>query len=249
MPGYTHAPTLRGGKPVDPDQPLLHFEAFVEQVLTWVHHWNHDNTLKCLQGQTPRQAWDADPTLIDTVAAEDLHTYTLERHGKPLTINNSGVRWRKRNYIADWMHGRVGEKVHLRYLPHHDHRVELYDPHTGRHLGPAVMAQQATREQALSLKQARRREADRLRARLKKAEKNRNIRYAAATRPAPPVPLDVMSEEETLEHLRTLDGFTPAAEALPDLIQLPEPDAELTLPLGASPAPSPTQTTPPKDRP
>ncbi|QWQ45376.1 ISNCY family transposase [Streptomyces sp. YPW6] len=27
-----------------------------------------------------------------------------------LTINNGGVRWRKRNYIADWMHGRVGER-------------------------------------------------------------------------------------------------------------------------------------------
>ncbi len=53
MPGYTHAPTLRGGKPIDPDQPLLHFEAFVEQVLDWVHHWNHENTPKSLNGQTP----------------------------------------------------------------------------------------------------------------------------------------------------------------------------------------------------
>ncbi|MEV6886156.1 Mu transposase C-terminal domain-containing protein [Streptomyces sp. NPDC051135] len=249
MPGYTHAPTLRGGKSVDPDQPLLHFEAFVEHVLTWVHHWNHENTLKSLDGRTPRQAWDADPALIDTVRAEDLHTYTLERHGKPLTINNSGVRWRNRNYIADWMHGRVGEKVDLRYLPHHDHRVELYDPHTGRHLGPATMTAQATPEQALSLKQARRREADRLRAQLKRAEKNRNERYAAATRPAPPVPLDTMPEEEALEHLRTLDGFTPAAEALPDLIKLPEPDAALTRPLDPRTTPPSTPPTPPEDQP
>ncbi|GAA2932894.1 Mu transposase C-terminal domain-containing protein [Streptomyces enissocaesilis] len=249
MPGYTHAPTLRGGKPVDPDQPLLHFEAFVGLVLQWVHRWNHENTLKSLRGQTPRQAWDADPALIETVTAEDLHTYTLERHGKPLVINNGGVRWRQRNYIADWMHGRVGEKVSLRYLPHHDHRVELYDPQSGRHLGAAVMAEQATREQSLSLKRARRREADRLRAQLKKAEKNRNTRYAAATRPAPPVPLDVMPEEEALEHLRALDGFDPAAEALPDLIQLPEPDAEWTLPIAPNTAPPPQPPTHPKDQP
>uniref|UniRef100_UPI003C7B3FB4 Mu transposase C-terminal domain-containing protein n=1 Tax=unclassified Streptomyces TaxID=2593676 RepID=UPI003C7B3FB4 len=249
MPGYTHAPTLRGGKPVDPDQPLLHFEVFVGLVLEWVHHWNHENTLKGLGGQTPRQAWDADSALIETVTAEDLHTYTLERHGKPLTINNGGVRWRNRNYIADWMHGRVGEKVHLRYLPHHDHRIELYDPQSGRHLGAAVMAAQATQEQTRSLKQAQRREADRLRAKLKKAERNRNVRYAAATRPAPPVPLDVMPEEEALEHLRALDGFDPTAEALPDLIRLPEPDAGLTSPLTPSTAPSPHPPTHPEDQP
>ncbi|WP_329167870.1 Mu transposase C-terminal domain-containing protein [Streptomyces sp. NBC_01685] len=231
LPGYTHAPTLRGGKPVDPDQPLLPFEEFVRLVLAWVHRWNHENTPRSLKGQTPRQAWDADPALIDTVTAEDLHTYTLERHGKPLTINNGGIRWRRRNYIADWMHGRVGEKVNLRYLPHHDHRVELYDPQTGRHLGAAVMTGQATRQQAISLKRARTREADRLRAQLRKAEKSRNTRYAAVTSPTPPVPLDVMPEEQALEHLRALDGFDLAAEALPDLIQLPEPDGEWTLPL------------------
>ncbi|MFF4985449.1 hypothetical protein ACFY3O_36070 [Streptomyces sp. NPDC001046] len=54
-----------------------------------------------------------------------------------------------------------------------------------------------------------------------------------------------MPEEEALEHLRTLDGFTPAEQALPDLIQLPEPDAALTRPL--DPAPHPT--THPKDQP
>ncbi|MFC9200901.1 Mu transposase C-terminal domain-containing protein [[Kitasatospora] papulosa] len=249
MPGYTHAPTLRGGKPVDPDQPLLRFEAFVGLVLEWVHRWNHENTLRNLDGQTPCQAWDADPALIDTVTAQDLHTYTLERHGKPLTINNGGVRWRKRNYIADWMHGRVGEKVHLRYLPHHDHRIELYDPQSGRHLGAAIMAGQATPEQTLSLKQARRREADHLRAQLKKAEKNRNTRYAAATRPGPLVPLDAMPEEEALEHLRALDGFNPAAEALPDLIQLPEPDVALTRPLTPDTASPPQPPTHPEAQP
>ncbi|MGJ3558108.1 Mu transposase C-terminal domain-containing protein [Streptomyces sp. INA 01156] len=241
-------PTLRGGKPVDPTNHC----STSKRSSTGSSNGSTTGTTrtpKSLEGRTPREAWDADPALIDTVTAEDLHTYTLERHGKPLTINNGGVRWRKRNYIADWMHGRVGEKVHLRYLPHHDHRVELYDPPTGRHLGAAVMAQQATREQALSLKQARRREADRLRAQLKKAEKNRNERFAAATRPAPPVPLDVMPEEEALEHLRALDGFDPAAEALPDLIQLPEPDAEWTLPLDPNTAPSHQPPTHPKDQP
>ncbi|MER5852961.1 Mu transposase C-terminal domain-containing protein [Streptomyces sp. NPDC002012] len=248
MPGYTHAPTLLGGKPVDPDQPLLHFESFVGLVREWVHWWNHENPKKGLDGQTPTQAWTADTALIETVSAEALHTYTLERHGKPLTINNSGVRWHKRNYIADWMHGFVGEKVNLRYLPHHEHRVELYDPQSGHHLGPAFMTRQATPAQIRDLKRAQRREADRLRAQLKKAEKNRNTRYAAATQSSPPTPLNAMTEEEALEHLRTLDGFNLTAEALPDLIPLPKPADEWTQPLSTPTKPAHPET-PEKDQP
>ncbi|MFE5844284.1 Mu transposase C-terminal domain-containing protein [Streptomyces niveus] len=230
MPGYTHAPTLRGGKPVDPDQPPLHFEAFVAKVREWVHWWNHDHPIRSLDGQTPVQAWNADTTPVDIISADDLHTYTLERHGTPLTINNSGVRWRKKNYIADWMHGLAGEKVTLRYLPEHDRRIELYDPRTHRHLGPAFMANQATPEQTRALTRARRREADRLRAQLKKAEMNRRVRYAAATQPAPPQPLDALPEEQALEHLRDLDGFDLTTQALPGHIPLPAPADEWTRP-------------------
>ncbi|MFG3480104.1 Mu transposase C-terminal domain-containing protein [Streptomyces sp. NPDC047980] len=230
MPGYTHAPTLRGGKPVDPDQPLLRFDAFVALVRDWVHRWNHEHTVKDLEGRTPAQAWNDDTALIETVSAEDLHTYTLERHGKPLTINNTGVRWKRRDYIADWMHGFAGEKVTLRYLPDHDHRVELYDPGTGRHLGPAFMTNQATPQQVRDIKRAQRREADRLRAQLKKAEKNRRTRYAAATEPQPPTPLDAMPEEQALEHLRNLDGFDMHAQALPDIVPLPAPAEDWTTP-------------------
>ncbi|MCC3773034.1 DDE-type integrase/transposase/recombinase, partial [Streptomyces sp. UNOC14_S4] len=221
MPGYTEAPTLLGGKPVDPSQPLIHFEAFVAKVREWVHQWNH-HPIKDLGNQTPVQAWENDPTPLFDANPDDLHTYTLERHGKPLTINNSGVRWRNRDYINGWMHGRAGEKVVLRYLPHHDHRVELYTPDTHRHLGSAFMAEQATPAQIRDLKRAQRREADRLRAQLKKAEKNRRIRFAAATEPAPPQPLTAMTETEALDQLRDLGRpFDLSAEALPDFLPLP----------------------------
>ncbi|MBT2530134.1 transposase [Streptomyces sp. ISL-99] len=234
MPGYTHAPTFQGGKPVDPGQPLLHFEAFVALIRDWVRWWNHENTIKALNGQAPIEAWNADPALLETVSADDLHTYTLERHGNPLTINNTGVRWRKADYIADWMHGFVGEKVNLRYLPHHDHRVELYDPQSGHHLGSAFMANQATPQQIRDLKRAQRREADRLRTQLKKAEKNRRIRYAATTEPQPPTPLVALPEDQALQHLRDLDAFDLRTEALPDFIPLP-PAEDLTYPIGTTP--------------
>uniref|UniRef100_A0AAU1UMF7 Mu transposase C-terminal domain-containing protein n=2 Tax=Streptomyces sp. NBC_00119 TaxID=2975659 RepID=A0AAU1UMF7_9ACTN len=241
LPGYTHAPTLINGKPVTPDPPYLHFEAFVGKVREWVDEWNH-HPLKTLNNQTPAQSWHADTALIHTIPASDLHTYTLERHGNPLTINNSGVRFKKRDYIADWMHGFVGEKVTLRYLPHHDHRVELYDPQSGHHLGPAYMANQATPEQIRALKRAQRREADRLRAELKRADKARRTLYAAVTEPEPPTPLTALPEDQALTYLRDLDGHSLHAEALPDVIPLPPPADDWTRPHNDPTPPAPQDT-------
>ncbi|WP_246586279.1 Mu transposase C-terminal domain-containing protein [Streptomyces yatensis] len=218
-----------------PDQPLLHFEGFVALVLDWIRKRNTVHTMDKLDGKTPEQAWTDDLTPIFDVPAEDLHTLTLERAGKPLTINNSGVRWRKRDYIAEWMHGHAGEKVHLRHLLHHDHRVELYEPGTLRHLGPAFLTDQVTPAQRRALDRARRSEADRLRNALKKAERNRNARYEAVTEARPPRRLDALTQDEATEQLRELNATSQAFEPLPDFIPLPEPSDDLTMPLDHRP--------------
>lgn len=236
MPGYTEAPTLPGGKPIDPDQPLIHFEAFVALVLDWITQRNTEQTFDKLDGKTPHQAWHDDPTPVYTATPEDLHTYTLERPGKPLTINNSGVRWRKRNYIADWMHGLAGEKVHVRYLHHHEHRIELYDPETGHYLGPATLTSQVTPTQRRALDNARRRHAAHLRKELNKAERNRNARYAAATRPSPPQRLDALTEDEATQQLRDLGTPPPQPPQAPAYLPLPQLSDEWALPLGHSSA-------------
>ena len=239
LPGYTHAPTVGSGKPVDPHQPLLPFEAFVALLRNWVNWWNFENTIKDLGDRTPAQAWLADHTHIRDVDPAALHTYTLERRGKALTINNDGVHWRKRHYIADWMHGYVGEKVDLRYMPHHDHRVELYEPGTGRHLGSAFMAEQATREQIRALKRGAGRAADRLRAELVRTEKSRNTRFAATTDAAPPQPLDAMTEQEALDRLRSLGAPRERELPAPGTVPLPPPAAHWAVPRRAAPAPDP----------
>ncbi|MEU1481837.1 hypothetical protein [Streptomyces sp. NPDC005760] len=38
-------------------------------------------------------------------------------------------------------------QVRVRFMPHHDHRIEVYHAATGRYLGPADLADQATGEQ------------------------------------------------------------------------------------------------------
>ncbi|GLW56798.1 Mu transposase C-terminal domain-containing protein [Kitasatospora phosalacinea] len=248
MPGHTKRPRLINGKHADDENSHLTFQEFVAAVRTWVSWWNHENTIDSLNGRTPAQAWADDLTPIYDVNTEDLHTFTLERHGTPLTINNDGVRWRKRRYIADWMEGLVGTKVHLRHLLHHDHTVELYDIDTGKHLGSATLSDQAGPHLIRAIQRTRRREADRLRAQLKSVEKNRITRYAAASTPAPPLQLGATTHQEAQQQLRDLDtAHTTDTDHDPaDFITPPQLTGPWTSPLDP---PATEKNTPAKEQP
>jgi hypothetical protein len=53
------------------------------------------------------------------------------------------------------MTGQAGIRVRARFMPHHDHRIEVYHAATGRSLGPADLADQATEEQVSAVRRAR----------------------------------------------------------------------------------------------
>jgi putative transposase len=44
------------------------------------------------------------------------------------------------------MTGQVGREVRLRYMPHHEHEVDVFDARTHEHLGAATLADQASSE-------------------------------------------------------------------------------------------------------
>lgn len=247
MPGYTHAPTLPGGKPVDPHPDLLHFEAFTTLVLAWVHAWNHEHRLDSLGGRTPQQAWTADPTPIDYLTPAELRTFTLVRAGRPLTITPKGVQFKRRRYIADWMVGLAGEKVTLRYMPHAEGRIEVFAAADSTFLGTAHLTDQATPAQLRALDNAKKREAARLRADLKKAERLRKARYAPATQPAPPARIPApLTYDQAASQLRDLhDQNEQPAQALPDLLPRLAPSKVWTLPT-AQTTPTDTVKEPPQ---
>lgn len=246
LPGYTHAPTLPGGKPVDPHPDLLHFEAFTALVLDWVHTWNHEHRLDSLGGRTPQQAWAADPTPVEYLSPGELRTFTLVRAGRPLTITPKGVQFKRRHYIADWMVGLVGEKVTIRYMPHAERRIEVFAAANNTFLGTAHLTDQATPAQLRALDNAKKRQAARLRADLKKAERLRKARYAPATQPAPPTRIPApLTYDQAASQLRDLHDPTeqPAlqAQALPDLLPRPAPSKAWTLPTAQTGTTDPTQ--------
>ncbi|MGX1975832.1 Mu transposase C-terminal domain-containing protein [Streptomyces kronopolitis] len=110
--------------------------------------------------------------------------FTLKDDGCLRKLTSHGVRWRGRTYIAPWRTGQAGRTVTVRYMPHHDHEIDICDA-SGGYLGPAHLADAATPEQLEALRTARAERARRLRAEVKAAETLRRQRFAPATTAGP----------------------------------------------------------------
>lgn len=221
LPGYTAAPRLKGGRKPAGEERLLPLEAFITLLGQWVTWWNTEHRLRALAGRTPAAAWEEDLTPVEDAEPGALHMFTLEDDGRVRVLAGKGVRWRNRHYVASWMTGQAGRKLRLRYMPHHEHEIEVYDAASGRHLGSAYLSNRASTEQIREMKRARAREADRLKRLLSAAEKDRATRFAAATRGTPAEVLGTVTELEAAAAVRAHGASDLAEVALPGYLPLP----------------------------
>ena len=242
LPGYVRQP--RPGKRATrpKDELLLSFEDFTTRLLDWVQWWNTEHTPAPLDGRTPLQAWQDDPTPLRDIPAADLWTFTLEDAGTR-TLTTRGIRFRKRHYVGPWMTGQTGTEVRVRYMPHHDHRIEIYHATTGHYLGPADLADQATDEQINAVRRAR---AARTRRLKKDLEASQRERYAATTEPTAPRRLGALTADQAATELAQSTETDLTSIALPDLIPPTAPPAHWRTPVNLSartrPAPTPSDT-------
>ncbi|MGP3634313.1 Mu transposase C-terminal domain-containing protein [Streptomyces sp. 24-1644] len=248
LPGctVTPAPARRSARPARSAAPPLSFRDFTAEVLAWVNWWNTEHRPAALDGRTPVEAWQADPTPLTDIPAADLWSLTLEDDGRPRTLISHGVRFRNRDYVGAWMTGQAGRTVRVRYMPHHDHEIEVWDP-GGRHLGTAHLADAATPEQLEALRQSRTDRARRLRTEAKAAEKLRRQRFAAATAPEAPQRLGTVTAIEASRELASSEHTDLAALALPDPIPPSPPPADWNTPTALRATAPPDTTTPPTD--
>jgi putative transposase len=100
-------------------------------------------------------------------------------------------------------------------MPHHDHRIEVYHAATGRYLGPADLADEATSEQISAVRKAR---AARTRRLKKDLQASQSERYAAATQPEAPQRLGALTARQAETELAQATGTDLSDLALPDLI-------------------------------
>ncbi|MFJ8313126.1 MULTISPECIES: Mu transposase C-terminal domain-containing protein [unclassified Streptomyces] len=245
LPRYTHAPTAtprrRTGDIGPPCEPLP-FTAFTALLLEWVDTWNTGHLSQPLDGRTPLEAWEADPTPVEDVDPGLLWAFTLEDDGRIRTLNASGIRWGNRYYVAPWMNGMDRTRVRVRWIPHHDHEIEVFDAATHRHLGTAHLADQATKAQRVELRRAKDTERRVLARALRKADTLRRQRYEAVTEAKQPEQLGALTTAEAGRELTRSYGADLAARALPDLVPPREPPPgwarPVTRPAGGAPAPT-----------
>ncbi|MFE3220860.1 Mu transposase C-terminal domain-containing protein [Streptomyces antimycoticus] len=241
LPGYTRQPRP-GKRPSRPkDEALLSFEDFTARLLDWTFWWNTEHHPAPLRGRTPLEAWQDDPTPLRDVPAADLWTFTLEDAGIR-TLSTRGIRFRKRDYVGPWMAGQAGIQVRVRFMPHHDHRIEVYHAVTGRYLGPADLADQATEEQVRAVRRARAARSRRLK---KDLEASQRERYAAVTQAEPPRRLGALTGAQADAELARSAGTGLSQLALPDVIPPAAPPADWRTPASLAALTTPSRPAPP----
>ena len=225
LPHFVGKAKQLGGKPFDPDAPMLVFEDFVELLQNWIHEWNFDLPKKALSGRTPHQAWLQDAWPLDDIPAEDLRLWMLEDDGRERTITGGGVSWRSRMYVGECMTGEasVGRKVRLRYMPHHDHEIEVFDASTGKHLGRAFLSDQATPQEQAQVLAARRKASNKIKRAHQAAAKKSRVRFEAVTTAKKPRMLGAMTSQEAQAELEAAAYEERPFRARRDLIPLRPP--------------------------
>ncbi|MFF9214014.1 MULTISPECIES: Mu transposase C-terminal domain-containing protein [unclassified Streptomyces] len=203
LPRYTGAQKLDSRRRSGQKDPALTFEGFVELFGKWVQARNAEHTMAGYGGLTPLQWWNSDPSPLREVSAEDLHAFLLEGDRSTRVITGHGIRFKGRDYMAGWMTGRSGTRVHVRFQPHHLDQIEIFDADNRRHLGTAYLADQATDEQIEQVYQARAERARRMRRDLRRAETLRRRRFKAHTSAGPAQAETAMTRKEAAKELRT----------------------------------------------
>nr|WP_236260189.1 hypothetical protein [Streptomyces hygroscopicus] len=127
-------------------------------------------------------------------------------------------------------------------MPHHDHRIEVYHAVTGRYLGPADLADQATEEQVRAVRRARAARSRRLK---KDLEASQRERYAAVTQAEPPRRLGALTGAQADAEFARSAGTGLSQLALPDVIPPAAPPANWRTPASLAALTTPSRPAPP----
>lgn len=139
LPGYLggakeHDKTLTAGDFVLP------LDVFLEELAKWVHFYNCERPHSALEGLTPLEVWNADPTPISTPPDAMLRRYLLK--GKTRKVRRGVITLEDRPYIARVLPGYEGRTVEIRCDPNDDFELEVYDGETW--IGTAVQRERAS---------------------------------------------------------------------------------------------------------
>lgn len=189
LPGYTKGPRDAAGQLHGPlsdaardrdsaehaEVGPMRLERFVAERFTpWASWYNTERPHSMLDGLTPVQAWQADDTVLHRVDVELLRHLLLA--GEDKTVQKNGVRHNNLSYVAPELHGRGGQVVQIRYMPHDDRWIEVYLD--GEHLCTAYPQGQLTDEQVAAFREHAKAETKRLSAARRRASRRTRTELA-----------------------------------------------------------------------
>ncbi|MFI0743336.1 Mu transposase C-terminal domain-containing protein [Streptomyces sp. NPDC021100] len=136
----------------------LRIERFVNRFADWARWYNTERPHRMLAGRTPLQAWMEDTAPLRRIPADQLRHLMLASTER--TVQKDGINFRSLSYLAPELHGRGGQRVEIRYMPHDDRTIEVFQ--RGKHLCTAYPTGQLTAEQTEAFRAHARAEAERL---------------------------------------------------------------------------------------
>ena len=126
----------------------------------------------------PLRAWQDDPGPLHRISGDRLR-HLLLASGERI-IGTDGIRFASLAYVARELHGRGGQRVQIRYMPHDDRSIEVYL--AGTHLCTAYPATRLSPEQTQAFLENAAGERKRLSAERRKASARARAELAPLTR-------------------------------------------------------------------
>ena len=168
-------------------------QLFVELVCDWVDTYNTEREHQSLDGQTPLQAWSAKPTPLRTAPDDEIRRAMMPA-SKPRKVTADGISLSGQLYTSAELARQklIGRQVDVRYWPHDDSHIEVFDGDTW--LATAVKVNELDEDGRRLLAEVNREQYRTARSFVEAARERRQIAIATATADKPVrVPLSAAS--------------------------------------------------------
>jgi putative transposase len=203
LPFYTDGPRAADGRLYGPDAPPLTLRRFVVDFAGWVRKYNTERPHQGLAGMTPLARWLADATPIHQIPKSELRWLLLA--GERRIIGRDGIRFSGLSFIAPELHGRVGQEVEVRYMPHDFREIEVF--YKDAWLTTAKPQGLLTPEERDQVLERRRADAAELARRQRRASRKARLRLAPIAEPGPIEATTLISRDQAaIEGAQRRDG-------------------------------------------
>jgi putative transposase len=203
LPFYTDGPRGADGQLYGPDRPPLTLGRLVADFAQWVRQYNTERSHQSLAGMTPLARWLADATPIQEIPKSELRWLLLG--GQRRIIGRDGIRFGGLSFIAPDLHGRVGQEVEVRYMPHDLREIEVF--YKDAWLTTAKPQGLLTPEERDQVLERRRADAAELARRQRRASRRARLRLAPSTQPGLIEEITVIRRDQAAtEGARRRDG-------------------------------------------